>query len=178
MADINLIPVQEKTAERFDNLKKRLSLSSAILLILTATFTLGVLVFFTTSVSERTKLFAQVEKSAQVINSYKTAEELLVVTKDKVGVAEQVLTQRIAYRQTFEDFAKLVPKGVYFTDIKFTSGKIVLSGQARSSAEFAGLVSSLLSAEGSKIVSNISIDSFTSDETGAFTFSMQAQLAQ
>lgn len=175
MPDINLVPQEEKTTERFESLKKRLSLASVGLLILTAVFTLGVLVFFTTQVSKRTQLLTQVEESTQAINSYKPQEELLVVAKDKAGLAEQVLGPRVEYHQTFADFAKLVPQGVYFTDIKFAQGKISMSGKAKTSAEVAGLVSSLLSAEGLKIVSNVTIDSLAADETGTYTFSLQAQ---
>lgn len=175
MPDINLVPVQERVTERFESLKKRLSVGSAILLVLTAVFTLGVLVFFTTQVSKRSQLLAQVEDNAQVINSYKSTEELLVVAKDKSSLAEKVLAQRTDYYQTFNGFAKLVPQGVYFTDIKFATGKIVMNGKAKSSAEVAGLVSSLLTPEGSKIVSNVTIDTLTADETGVYTFSIAAQ---
>jgi len=178
MPDINLVPVQERVTERFESLKKRLSVGSAILLVLTAVFTLGVLVFFTTQVSKRTQFLDQVEESVQTINSYRQQEELLVVVKDKVGLAEQVLGQRAEYHQTFADFAKLVPQGVYFTDIKFAQDKISLNGKAKTAAEIAGLVSSLLSPEGLKIVSNVTIDTLAADETGEYTFSMQAQPAK
>ena len=178
MPDINLVPQEEKTTERFESLKKRLSVGSAALLILTAVFTLGVLVFFTTQVSKRTQLFAKVEDNAQVINSYKSTEELLVVAKDKSAVAEKVLAQRTDYYQTFNGFAKLVPQGIYFTDIKFPAGKIVMNGKAKSSAEVAGLISSLITPEGSKIVSNVTIDTLTADETGTYTFSIAAQSAK
>lgn len=178
MPDINLVPAQERVAERFESLKKRLSLGSAVFLVVTAVFTLGVLVFFTTQVSKRSQLLAQVEDSAQVINSHKSKEELLVVAKDKSALAEKVLAERTDYYQTFNEFAKLVPQGVYFTDIKFSAGKIIMNGKAKSSAEVAGLVSSLLTAEGSKIVSNVTIDTLTADETGTYTFSISAQSAQ
>ena len=178
MPDINLVPQEAKATERFESLKKRLSVASVVLLVLTAVFTLGVLVFFTTQVSKRTQLFAQVEENALAINGYKLQEELLVVVKDKIGLAEQVLGQRVEYYQTFADFAKLVPQGVYFTDIKFAQGKIIMNGKAKTSTEVAGLVSSLLSADGSKIVSNVTIDSLAADETGTYTFSMQAQSAK
>ena len=175
MPDINLVPIQERSTERFETLKKRLTVISVILLVLTAFFTLGVLVFFTSQVSKRTQLFAKVEGNAQTINNYKSTEELLVVAKDKVGIAEQILAARADYYQTFNGFAKLVPQGVYFTDIKFLQDKIIMNGKAKSSAEVAGLVSSLLSADGSKIISKVTIDSLTADETGTYTFSIAAQ---
>src|SRR3990167_9294870 len=175
MPDINLVPIQERATERFETLKKRLTVVSVILLVLTAAFTLGVLVFFTSQVSKRTQLFANVEDNAQTINNYKSTEELLVVAKDKVGIAEQILAARTDYYQTFNGFAKLVPQGVYFTDIKFLQDKIIMNGKAKSSAEVAGLVSSLLSADGSKIISKVTIDSLTADETGTYTFSIAAQ---
>ena len=178
MPDINLVPQTEKATEYFESLKKRLSVASVVLLVLTAVLTLGVLVFFTTQVSKRTQLLSQVEESAQAINNYKSQEELLVVVKDKVGPAEQILGQRVEYHQTFADLAKLVPVGVYFTDIKFVQGKISMNGKAKTSADVAGLVSSLLSAEGSKIISNVTIDTLAADETGSYTFSMQAQSAE
>ena len=178
MSDINLVPQEEKATEHFESLKKRLSAASVVLLVLTAVLTLGVLVFFTTQVSKRTQLLSQVEESAQAINNYKSQEELLVVVKDKVGPAEQILGQRVEYHQTFADLAKLVPVGVYFTDIKFVQGKISMNGKAKTSADVAGLVSSLLSAEGSKIISNVTIDTLAADETGSYTFSMQAQSAE
>lgn len=178
MPDINLVPTQERSTERFESFKKRLSVVSVILLVLTASITLGVLVFFTSQVSKRTQLFATVEDSAQTINNHKSTEELLVVAKDKVGIAEQIFAQRTDYYQTFNGFAKLVPQGVYFTDIKFPQDKIIMNGKAKSSAEVAGLVSSLLSADGSKIISNVTIDSLTADETGTYTFSIAARSAK
>src|SRR3990167_3992439 len=178
MSDINLVPQEEKATEHFESLKKRLSAASVVLLVLTAVLTLGVLVFFTTQVSKRTQLLSQVEENAQAINNYESQEELLVVVKDKVGPAEQILGQRVEYHQTFEDLAKLVPVGVYFTDIKFVQGKISMNGKAKTSADVAGLVSSLLSTEGSKIISNVTIDTLAADETGSYTFSMQAQSAE
>src|SRR3990167_1555397 len=98
MPDINLVPQEERDTERFESLKKRLSVASVVLLVLTAVFTLSVLVFFTTQVSKRTQLLAQVEESAQAINSYKSQEELLVVIKDKAGLAEQILKDRKSTR--------------------------------------------------------------------------------
>src|SRR3990172_5878474 len=111
MPDINLVLQEEKTTERFESLKKRLLFAAEVLLGLTLVFALGVLVFFTTQVSKRTQLFAKVEESAQAINSYRQQEELLVVAKDKVGLAEQILVQRVEYHKTFVDFSKLVPQG-------------------------------------------------------------------
>src|SRR3990167_6215300 len=131
MSDINLVPQEEKATEHFESLKKRLSAASVVLLVLTAVITLGILVFFTTQVSKRTQLLAQVEESVQTINSHKSQEELLVVAKDKVGLAEQVLGQRVEYHQTFANFAKLVPQGVYFTDLKFAQSKISMNGKAK-----------------------------------------------
>ena len=174
--DINLLPFEEKAQERFEQLVKRLSKISVVFLAATAIFTLVTLFFFTSLVSKRSELISKIESASNTINSYKASEELIVVVKNKVGVADKVLALRIEYPSVFETFSKLVPQGVYFTDVKVASDKVTISGKAKTSADVAGLVSSLLSAEGTKVISAISVDSLNSDEVGTYSFVISGKL--
>lgn len=174
--DINLIPVEQRASERFELLTKKLSLLSVILLVATAIFTLATLFFFTALVSKRSALISEIEQSSSTINSYKASEELATVIKNKASAADKILLSRADYTELFEQFAQLVPQGVYFSDIKISSGKMIVSGKAKTSADIAGFTSALVSAEGSKIISSVSVESLSSDEGGVYSFVVSGKL--
>ena len=176
MADINLLPVEARDQENFSILVKRISIVSVVVLVITGIVTFIILVLFSSFSSKRSKLVASVEASSWQIESLKSTEELIVVVKDKASSAEKLVSSRTDFADIFENISKLIPQGVYFTDAKFTSGKVSLSARAQSSADVAGLVSSLLSSEGAKYFNQVSIDSLSSNELGLFTFNITAQL--
>ena len=154
MADINLLPVAEKEAENLEVLRKRLTIVSIVLLVFTAVFTLITLGLFTSFASQRSNLITKIEASSNEINSLKATEELIVVIKGKVSAGYKILTARVNFANIFGQ-----------------------SGKAKTSAEMAGLVSSLTSASGSQIISSVNIDSLNSDENGVFSFAISGQLA-
>lgn len=176
MADINLLPVEERTAERFGILRKRLLAVAVVILIFSAVATLVTLGAFTSEASKRSRLIEDVEENSALISSLKANEELIVVVKGKVSVADKIFTSRTNVASVFGQLSQLVPGGVYFTDIRFNQGKLVISGKARNSGEMASFVASLVSDRGSLIVSNVSIDTLSSDETGAYSFVVSSQL--
>lgn len=178
MAEINLLPVEEKAAESFETLHKRIIVVSAVVLVIVAVFTLTTLVFFTTLAAKRGDLISQIAESTAKINGLKTTEELLVVTKGKISTAIKILSGRTNTSGFFEKLAELVPQGVYFTEMRFVSGRVVITGKAKSSADVSGLVSSLVSAEGAKLLTNVAVDSLNSDEKGIFSFVISSQLAK
>ncbi|GEM_PF-3125266 len=177
MPDINLLPVEEKAQESFNKVQKKLSVISVAFLAVVAVFTVITLLFFTTLSGARAQLIGKIEASSGQINDLKANEELFVVVKSKAEAADSILGSRIKHPEVFSKFSQLVPQGVYFSDMKFTDTKISFSGKARSSADIAGLVSSFLSPEGSKVVSSVSVESLSSDETGVYVFAMSAQLS-
>ena len=177
MADINLLPAEERAARSFEAAQGKLSLVSTIFLIVTAVFTLGTLGFFVTLTTQRSQLLSQIEDASARINSLKAVEELVVVTKGKVSTASKIFSARVDFAGFFEKLSNLVPQGVYFSDVRFSGNRISLVGKAKSSGDVAGFVSALVSAQGSQIVSNVSVESLSSDEAGAYSFSMTAQLA-
>jgi len=176
MADINLLPQEEKSAENIELLRKRLTVVSIVLLVGVSAFTLVTLGLFTSFASKRSNLISKVEQISGQINSFKATEELVVVVKGKVSSAEKVLSSRINYSNIFDQLSQLVPAGVYFSDMKFSSGKLIVSGKAKSSADVAGLVSSLVSGRGAQIVSNVTIDSLSADDSGVYSFIISSQL--
>lgn len=176
MADINLIPQEERASARVELLQKRLQFFSVGLLVTTAVLTILTLAFFTMFASRREQLYGEVEEYSARINKLKVQEELLVVIKDKSSVANKIVTSRVDFPKVFEKFSQLVPQGIYFTDIRVAAGKIVISGRARTSADANGLASSLVSAGGAEVVSDVSLDSLSSDEEGIYTFVISAKL--
>lgn len=176
MADINLIPPEEKESARIELLQKRLQIFSIGFLVMTAGLTILTLSFFAMSASRRTELIALVEDSSSQINKLKAHEELVVVVKDKVSVASQIITSRVELTEVFEKLSQLVPESVHFTDIRVAAGKMVISGRAKTSADVAGLATSLVSAGGSEIVSDVSVDSLSSGEDGTYIFVISAKL--
>jgi len=177
MAEINLLPVEERAHEQFLLLSKRLSIASIVLLVFTAVFTLATLVLFTSLVSARSDLVTKVEENSSKINELKASEELITVVQEKASAADKLLTARINHKTIFESLSQLIPQGVYFSDIRFSGDKVSISGKAKSYADVAGLASSFLSDEGRKLFSGVSVDSLSSDETGVFVFAITAQLS-
>lgn len=177
MADINLLPIEERSAESFELLRRRLLFGSIGFLVFCAVSALIVLGFLSVLASKRSKLIAEVEASSSDINSLKANEELIVVVKNKAKAADAILSARSNLADVFNKLSALLPQGVYLTDLKMRSGKLVMSGRARTSGDLAGLVSALVSSRGVEIVSNVSIDSLSSDDQGAYTFIITAQLA-
>src|SRR3989344_574080 len=176
MADINLIPQEERASERAQNLQHRLQFFSIGLLVLTALFTVATLVLFSSFSAKRAELVAQVEDSTSRINSYKAQEELMVVVKDKAGSAGKIINSRIEFVKMFDKFQGLIPQNVYFTDVRVASAKIIISGKARTSADVAGLASSFTSAGGQEGLSEGSIDSLSAAEDGVYSFVLSAKV--
>ena len=170
MADINLVPLEEKAQERIEMMQKRLQLASIGILIVSAVLTLMTLLIFTTSVSRKNDLIAQVEENSSKINQYRLQEELLVVLKDKAAAADSLLLLRVDFNNLFRKMASIIPQGVYFTDMKVADLKVTISGKAKTSADVAGLVSALTSASGAEIINGVSVDSLSSNEFGIYAF--------
>src|SRR3990167_7876924 len=116
MADINLIPQEERSTERIENAQKKLQFVSIGFLVVTAIVTVITLSLFAAASSKRSNLVAEVEDASSKINRYKAQEELVVVAKDKASTAGQLVEGRVDYTKVFSVFSSLVPQGVYFTD--------------------------------------------------------------
>lgn len=175
MTDINLVPEEEKVAQGYESLHKKLATAAIAMLVLAAVSTLAVLAFFTVLVSKRNSLVEQIEDSSSRVNSFKETEDLVYVTKGKVAEAEKVLGTRQDLSNIFATLAELVPQNVYFTDLKISGAKLDISGKAKSSADMAGLISQLVSDKGQAVVSGVTIGSLASNESGQFNFTLSAQ---
>lgn len=176
MADINLLPAEEKANERYYALVHRLQIASVGILAVTAIVTIVTLALFTSASSRRSSLVSELSDLSFQVNSLKAQEELIVVVKDKVRTSEQLSTSRIEYHNFFNKLAQIVPSGIFFTDFRVAAGKAVISGRARTSGDVASFVSSLTGAAGTELVSDVSIDTLSSDETGVFSFVISAKV--
>lgn len=178
MADINLLPVEDKSVENLTDLQKKATLASVAILLITSIATVATLVAFTFFAGERNRINAQISESSGRIERLKPVEDLLAVASKKAISAQKALELRFNYNKFFDGFSALVPQGVYFGDIKITGSKLTLSGKARSSADIAGLVSSIVSEDGQNVLIGANMESLSSDEKGVYTFSMSAEVVQ
>lgn len=176
MADINLIPQEERTNAKVELLRRKLQFSSIGFLIFTAVLTILTLSLFAMFASKRSALIGEVEDNSAQINKLKAEEELIVVVKDKASAADKIVSSRVDFPKIFDKFSLLLPQDIYFTDVRVATGKVVISGKAKTSADVAGLASSLVSANGAEIVSDVSIDSLSSDNEGIYAFVVSAKL--
>lgn len=176
MPDINLLPEEERSAESFENFRRKLLIFSVAVLLTTGVITLALLVYYSALTSTKSKLITRIEASTQEIESLKVVEELIVVTKEKASSADKILSARLNVSDYLKEFSTMVPLGLYFSDLKVSGGKLSASGRARNSNEVAGFISGLLSARGSRIVSNVNVDSLSSIEGGAYSFSVNMQV--
>lgn len=176
MANINLLPTEEKAAENFGSAQRKLLIGSVVLIILTGAVTFGILGFFSLEASKRSDLNTKVELSVSQIGSYKSIEELLVVIHDKLMDGQKILDGRVNVNEVFANLADLIPQGVYFSDIKFAGSKVALTGKAKTSADAAGLFSSLVSSQAVKVFSDVNMESLSSDEKGNYSFNLSMKL--
>ena len=178
MPEINLVPEETRKSEDLDKLRGKVTLASVAILVLTAVGAIVTLAFFTYFVSQRGALEAKREKASAIINQYKSAEELLVVTKDKAAVADKLVQSRVDFLKFYGTLVEIIPQRVSFTTISVGREGVDFSGKAGSSADIAGLVSALTSAKGSEIVSTVVVNSLVADETREYSFSISAQLVE
>lgn len=177
MADINLLPSEEKTSDSLNSLQKKLTIVSIVVLAIVAVFTVVTLVLFTTAKSRETQLKADIEKAASDVAANKATEELLTVVSKKATSANKVIAGRLIYTDVITKTAELMPTDVYFSDLKITGSKLTTSAKAKTSADVANLVSSFVtSAEGKKLFSSISIDSLATDADNNYAFSVSMQI--
>lgn len=177
MANINLLPTEEKSAANFGFVQKKFLVGSVAVIVITGLVTFGILGFFSIEASKRKDLNSQVELSVSEINSYKPVEELLVIIHDKVSDGQKIIDGRVDVNQVFTNLSKLIPREVYFSDVKFAGDKIAFTGKAKTSADAAGLFSSLVSTEASKIFSDVNMESLSSDEKGNYAFTLSLKIA-
>lgn len=182
MAEINLMPTEDKASEGLHKLQKKLSVVSVLVLCVVAAFTVVTLVMYTSAKAEEAKLKVRIEKAAVEINSQKSAEELITVIGKKTEVADRAISTRLVYTDILNRMAALMPQNVYFGDLKVDGNKISTSAKAKTSADVAGLVSSFVSSdEGKKLFSSVTIDSLASASDPAtsqliYTFSLTLQV--
>ncbi|OGD85904.1 hypothetical protein A2164_02965 [Candidatus Curtissbacteria bacterium RBG_13_35_7] len=176
MADINFIPEAEKSTDSINNIKGKLTVVSIVILILAAIAAFVTLSFFAYYISQRDKLVSRVEDASEVVNNYKEVEELLVVTKDKAISATQIRKSRLDSVNVLTTLAEIIPKDIYFSSVKIGVEGITFTGKGRTSADVAGLVSALKSGEGTKILSEVSINSLVRDSNGGYSFGLTGKL--
>lgn len=177
MADINLLPAEERSAESFENIRRKLLLGSIVALIITGILTIVVLFYFSSLSSQKDKLIKRVETSGSKIETLKAQEELIVVTKEKAIDASKILSARVNIADFFGKFSQLVPQNLYFSDMRISGGKLTASGRARTSGDMASFISALVSSRGVQLVKNVNVDSLSSDDVGAYAFVVNMQLA-
>lgn len=177
MANINLLPIEERSAANFGFVQKKFLIGSVLIIVVTGLVTFGILGFFSIEASKRKDLNSRVELSVSEINNYKPVEELLVIIHDKAADGQKIIDGRVDVNEVFTNLSELIPQEVYFSDIKFAGDKIALTGKAKTSADAAGLVSSLVSAQASKIFSDVNMESLSSDEKGNYAFSLSMKIS-
>ncbi len=178
MADINLIPAEEKTSDSLASLQHKLTIFSVLLLAVVAVFTIVTLVMFTQLKSQETALNERISKAATAVSSNQLSEWLLSTVSKKADSANKVLASRLLYTDVLTKTAELMPQGVYFSDFKLSGTKVTTSAKAKTSADVANLVSSFVTTDqGKKLYSSISIDSLASDDKGNYAFSVSMELA-
>lgn len=178
MADINLLPVEDKSVENLTDLQKKATFASFAILLITAIATVATLVMFTIYAGERNKINAQISENTGKIEGLKQVEGLLAFTVKKAVAAQKARDLRFNYTNFFDGFSALIPQGVFFNDIKISGTKLTLSGKAQSSADIAGFVSSIVSENGQKVLVGANIDTLNSDTKGVYTFTMSAEAVQ
>lgn len=177
MADINLLPVEEKASEKLLSIQKKFSVFSVVVLVVVAAFTVVTLILFTQEKSQYDKLKSRVEAAAGEVNENKPSEDLLTVVEKKAESANKVLEARLLYTEILVKTAELMPLGVSFSDLKVSGNKMSAGATAATSADVANLVSSFVTSDGGKkLFSSLSIDSLATNADNKYSFSVSMVL--
>lgn len=179
MADINLLPSEEKLSDRLSSLQKKLTMFSVVVLAVVAVLTVATLVLFAAEKNRENDLKGRVSEAASLVNSHQLSEELLTVVDKKAESATKAISSRFLYTEVLKKTAELMPLGVAFADLKIDGVKMSASATADTSADVANLVSSFVTTdEGKKLFSSMSIDSLATDAQGKYTFAVSMQINQ
>lgn len=177
MADINLLPSEEKVSEKLGSLQKKFTFFSVFVMVVVAAATVATLFMFTAVKAEETKLTERHKKAAEEVNSHLLSEELLTVIDKKAESATKARSSRLVYTNILRRTAELMPLGVSFEDLKVDGLKMSAGASASSSAEVANLVSSFVTSdEGKKLFTSMNIDSLSTDKDGQYRFGVSMQL--
>jgi type IV pilus assembly protein PilN len=148
MPRINLLPWREA-----DRKRKRQEFSVGIVGALVIALLLGVLAKFQMQASidhqnERNQLvknqIAEVDKQITEIIGLEQQRDRL---RARIDVIEQLQSSRPGVVHLFDQLARNIPDGVYFTAIKQTGGKVQINGLAQSSTRVSALMRNIEQSE-------------------------------
>lgn len=178
MAEINLLPEQERKAVAVKRLKNRVTIFSVVSLILAALLSIAVFGYWGVLIAQEKQLGDKLSKLEQQIEGLKTVEGLARVLKNKLAALTVISGKLTNFDKVLTDITQVVPAGVTFSDLTVSDkGILTLTGNAATATEFSNLVTALLHQDaGGANFSDVAVESLSRDEKGIYKFSISAKL--
>lgn len=154
MPAINLLPIElssKGSVVKVSSLLKRVAIVGSVLLVLSAIGLIGFFVFVSFQVTSST---TRQEQFKTTIKSLQQTEQRLILTKDRLEKAKEVLGKETSI-ENVENLSELflnVPEDVDLRDAEISATKIELSFVARSSSGLTRILATILSGDYYKTV--------------------------
>ena len=145
MQDINLIPEELREKKRNERQKEILLRVSIGLFVLSMLLSGGLFVYKYTVRRNISGVSSQISLEEDKLKELKKVEDEMFVLAGKASVVKNVLDSRLYYSKLLENLARILPSGVYLTDVSATSDtKVVVSGVTPSYIVLAQLITNVL----------------------------------
>lgn len=176
--DINLLPEEEREKASQEALRKRLSIFSVVILIITVIALVSTFSFWGVQKRNEQSLKDKIKDKERQVTEYNQVESLHRVLKDKSQGLISIFSKQKDFGQLLDQFSQLIPSGVSLSDFSANeTGKLTAAGKAASSSEFSNFLLTLTDKEkGGNLFSSVSIDSLSRNDKGQYQFSMSANL--
>ncbi len=149
MPAINLLPIElspKGSVVKVSGLLKRVAIVGSVLLVLSAIGLIGFFVFVSFQVTSST---TRQEQLKTTIKSLQQTEQRLILTKDRLEKAKEVLGKETSI-ENVENLSELflnVPEDVDLRDAEISATKIELSFIARSSSGLTRILATILAGD-------------------------------
>lgn len=178
MAEINLLPEEERAKIVREVVKKKFNFFNIGALILITAATIVVFGYWGLVSRTNSKLNQDITQREATISNFAEVETLARLLKNKAAGLVSIFSAQADFGKMLETVATFVPSGVVLSDLTVSeAGKLTLSGEAISSAEFSSLLNAFVDPNlGGRLVSAVSVESLSRDEAGIYKFSISSTL--
>lgn len=171
MPAVNLLPTDlspKSSAARISNFLKRASLAGLVLLVVSAAGLIGFFVFVSLQVRSSTSRQEQLKTTIESLNQ---TEQRLILTKDRLEKAKEVLGKETSM-ENVEKLGSLftnVPEGIDLRGAEVSATKTELSFIARSSPGLTQILATILAGDYYK---SVRLTSFSFNPTTGYVVSL------
>lgn len=178
MAEINLLPEEERKQVETKKVKQKVRKYSSLALIATIIVSVFVFAFWVVLVQQDRQLTTKIDDLSSQIKNLSNVESLARVLKNKLSSIVSISAKSQNFEDLLNNVSQIIPAGVTLSDLTVSDqGLITLTGTAVSASEFSSLVTTLSHQDASRAnFTTVTVESLTRDDKGIYKFAISAKL--